>query len=182
MDVTFILDLSGSVDTIYDISLSFINQVIYGLPFQNGRVRVALISYSDSAKIEFYLDDNQSKQEVLNALSFRKAGRKTNTQEAINRAYSNVFTSNRGDRSGAQNVAIVVTDGRSNVNQANTVAEANMARQRNIEMYVAAITDHADMGEVNGIANDPDSTHVVRLRNDGEVSSAAATILDRLCA
>lgn len=182
MDVTFILDLSGSVDTIYDISVSFINEVVYGLPFQMGRVRVALVSFSDSARVEFYLDKYQNKREILNALSFRAAGGRTNTQEAINKAYNSVFSSGRGDRNGAQNIAIVITDGRSNVNQGNTIPEADRARQRGVEMYVAAVTDQADMGEVNAIANDPDSTHVVRLRNKNEVNSAASSLLDRLCA
>lgn len=182
MDVTFILDLSGSVDTIYDISVSFINEVVYGLPFQMGRAHVALVSFSDSARVEFYLDKYQNKREILNALSFRAAGGRTNTQEAINKAYNSVFSSSRGDRNGAQNIAIVITDGRSNVNQGNTIPEADRARQRDVEMYVAAVTDQADMGEVNAIANDPDSTHVVRLRNKNDVNSAASSLLDRLCA
>ena len=181
MDVTFILDLSGSVDTIYDLSVSFIAEVVNGLPFQMGRVRVALISFSTTAKIEFYLNKYQSKQEVLNALSFRAAGGKTNTQQAINRAYNDVFTSGRGDRSGVDNIAIVVTDGRSNVNQGNTKTEAEHAQQNNVKMYVAAVTDRANMVEVNDIASDPDSTHVVKVRNNNEVRGAAKQLLDQLC-
>ena len=182
MDIAFILDLSGSVDTIYDLSVSFISEVVNGLPFQMGRVRVALISFSDNAKVEFYLNKYQSKQEVLNALSFRAAGGKTNTQQAINKAYNDVFSSGRGDRSGVQNIAIVVTDGKSNVNSVNTRTEADNARKRNVEMYVAAVTTRANKGEVNAIASDPDSTHVVYVENNNKVSEAAKTLLRQLCA
>ena len=181
MDLVFILDLSGSLGDIYDISLNFMYTVIFGLPVRSGRARVALISYADSARVEFHLNRYQSKQEILNALSFRAVGARTNTQEAINKAYNNVFISNRGDRGGVRNIAIVITDGRSNVNQGNTLREANRARQRNIEIFVAATTYKADMGEVNGIANDPDNTHVVRLRTKGESESSANQLLDRLC-
>jgi len=147
-----------------------------------GRVRVALISFSDNAKVEFYLNKYQSKQEVLNALSFRAAGGKTNTQQAINKAYNDVFSSGRGDRSGVQNIAIVVTDGKSNVNSVNTRTEADNARKRNVEMYVAAVTTRANKGEVNAIASDPDSTHVVYVENNNKVSEAAKTLLRQLCA
>ena len=59
--------------------------------------------------------------------------------------------------------------------------EADRARQKNIEMYVAAVSDKVNMGEVNGIANDPDNTHVVRVRSQNDVQNAANQLLDRLC-
>ncbi|KAI0210897.1 Collagen alpha-5(VI) chain [Lamellibrachia satsuma] len=151
MDVTFILDVSGSADTVYSISVNFINSVIYGLPVSGDGARVAFVSYSDSAK------------------------------EAINRAYNRVFSSGRGDRNDVRNIAIVVSDGNSNVNKGNTVREADRAREKNIEMYVAAVSNTVNMGEVNGIANDPDSTHVVRVRSQNDVKNAANQLLDRLC-
>jgi len=181
MDVTFILDMSGSVDTVYNSSINLIKHVIYGLPVRADRARVALVSYSDSAKVEFYLNTYRSKQEILNALSFRSAGGKTNTQEAIRKAYNDVYSSGRGDRAGVKNIAIVVSDGNSNINSDNTATEARVARQRHIEVYVAAVSDSVNMGEVNDIANDPDSTHVVRIRGQNDVQNAAKQLLDRMC-
>ena len=181
MDLVFILDLSGSLSNLYDLSIEFMTTVIYGLPMHAGRARIALITYANSAKVEFYLNTYQSKQEVLNALSFRAAGRKTNTQEAINRAYSDVFSSGRGDRSGVDNIAIIITDGKSNGNTKDTVNAANRARQNHIEVFVAATSNRANMGEVQGIANDPDNSHVVSLNSKGEAQSAANRILNQLC-
>ena len=181
MDVAFILDMSGSVDTVYNSSINFIKHVIYGLPVRADRARVALVSYSNNAKVEFHLNTYRSKQGILNALSFRAAGGKTNTQEAIRMTYNEIFSSGRGDRSGVDNIAIVVSDGNSNVRSERTQDEAKVARQRHIEMYVAAVSDSVNMGEVNGMASDPDSTHVVRVRGQNDVENAARQVLDRIC-
>jgi len=181
MDLVFILDLSGSLSSLYDISIEFMTNVIYGLPMRSGRARIALITYANSAKVEFYLNTYTSKQEILNALSFRASGIKSNTQEAINKAYNDVFSYGRGDRSGVKNIAIVITDGRSNGNPSDTVQAADRARKRNIEMYVAATSNNVNMGEVQGIANDPDNSHVVSLNSKGEAQSAASSILNQLC-
>ena len=46
---------------------------------------------------------------------------------------------------------------------------------------MAAIGSNPDMGEVNGIASDPDSSHVVRINDASEVESAAETLAAALC-
>ena len=50
-----------------------------------------------------------------------------------------------------------------------------------IDVHVAAITAAPDMGEVNEIASDPDSTHVVLVPDVSSVPRAAGQLLDRLC-
>ena len=49
MDIAFVLDLSGSMDIVYDIIIAFTKEVMYGLPYTFGRVRAALVSYEDTA-------------------------------------------------------------------------------------------------------------------------------------
>ena len=53
----------------------------------------------------------QSKEEVLSAVAFRRAGGRTNTQAALT-LMTSAFAPTSGDRVGADNIAIVVTDGR----------------------------------------------------------------------
>ena len=71
MDVTFVLDFSGSLDQVSDIVIAFARAVVQGLPFNLGRARVAVISYHDDATLHFDLNEYSLKEEVLNALSFR---------------------------------------------------------------------------------------------------------------
>ena len=71
MDVAFVLDFSGSLDDVLNVTVAFTRHVVQGLPFSFGRTRVSVISYSDTATLHFDLSEYQTKREVLNALSFR---------------------------------------------------------------------------------------------------------------
>ena len=64
IDVLFIIDLSGSVDQVYDISVNFVNEVVYGMEFRFDTARAALVTFSDDSAVQFYLDTYQ----VSNAL------------------------------------------------------------------------------------------------------------------
>lgn len=181
MDVVLMLDVSGSTEEVQNIILAFATRVVYGLPLQFDRSRVAVIYYSDDAVVHYYLDTYQSKQGALNAMVLRSAGGKTNTQDAITNAYQKVFVPSRGDRNGAENIGIVVSDGKSNINRGNTLPSAAEAKRRGIELYSVAVGDSPDMGEIDGMASDPNSEHVVRLRGRDEVEEAADNLLNTLC-
>ena len=62
-----------------------------------------------------------------------------------------------------------------------TVANANRAKAQGIDIYTVAIGDNPDMGEMNGIASDPDSQYMVRLATSDEVPRAADDLLTLLC-
>lgn len=132
MDVALVLDLSGSMDMVQELVIEFARQIIQRLPISQGRARVGLVSYADTATVNFFLNKYNSREGILNAVAFREAGGRTNTQEAIRRAYSEVFTASNGDRNGVDNIMIVVTDGGSNIQQENTAREAATAKQQGI--------------------------------------------------
>jgi len=107
---------------------------------------------------------------------------KTNTQDALRKLYESVFTVSGGDRSGIKDVAIVVSDGNSNVESGRTLSEAGEARRRGVELFAVAVGQQSNMAEMAGIATDPDSTHLLSMRTENEVESTARTLLDWLCA
>jgi len=106
---------------------------------------------------------------------------KTNTQDALRLTYESVFTPSRGDRSGVRNVAVVVSDGNSNVDSDRTIPEADAARQRGIELFAVAVGDRSNAAEMADIASDPDSEHLLRMRSESELTSTASRLLDLLC-
>jgi len=106
---------------------------------------------------------------------------RTNTQDALRLTYQSVFTANRGDRQGVRNVAIVISDGNSNVDSDRTIPEADVARQRRIELYAVAVGRRSNVAEMAGIASDPDSTHLLSMRSENELTSTATRLLDSLC-
>ena len=102
-------------------------------------------------------------------------------QAALSTSRNDVFSSRNGARSGVDNIAIIISDGDSNVNNGNTIPEANQMRNQGIRVFSLATGDSPDMAEMNGIANDPDSEYVYRVRNSGEVDSVVGRLLDYLC-
>ncbi|CAD5110740.1 DgyrCDS110 [Dimorphilus gyrociliatus] len=185
-DVTFIVDVSGSVDNLFNVTRNIIKRVIHGLPMQNGRFRFAMVSYSDRAEVNFYLNTYDNKLGPLYSLAWSTTGGRTNAAESIRLAYNNVFNGGRGDRGGSDNVAIIFTDAKSNVNAGNTRNEARNMRQRNIEVFVVALDDPqkqsvANMNEANEMASDPDSSHVYRVRRENEVNQAADQLISWIC-
>ena len=53
---------------------------------------------------------------MLNAVAYLAEMGKTNTAGALSLVGSDMLTSVRGDRAGVNNVVIIMTDGRSNIN------------------------------------------------------------------
>lgn len=175
------MDVSGSLEDEYDLIVEFTFQVIEGLPVDSGSARVGIVSFSDNPIVCAYLDSYASREQLSNALAFRFGGGRTNTQSAIRLAYETVFNAARGDRPTVPNVAVVVTDGYSNIQPENTVPEANSARQRNIEMYAVAMGTNINMTEINGIASSNVIDHVTYVTNSTDVAGAVSTLLGWLC-
>ena len=63
----------------------------------------------------------------------------TNTADAIELMRTELYTADNGDRYGVPNVAIIVTDGVSNINSRLTIPEARQARAEGIHIYTVGI-------------------------------------------
>ena len=63
----------------------------------------------------------------------------------------------------------------------NTGPNAETAKNRGIELFGVGIGASIDIGEINNIASDPDSEHVVRVDDVNQVEAAADNLLDILC-
>lgn len=127
MDVVFVVDGSGSIrdanptDNSYDnwsLLLDFVSGIVQGLPFENGRIRFGLVLFSDEGRVVFSLGDYlytgpDSERMLLGAVSeVPFPGANTNTSGGLLVARTQ-FSGTGGDRPDAQNVAIVITDGKS---------------------------------------------------------------------
>ncbi|ELU15429.1 hypothetical protein CAPTEDRAFT_157837 [Capitella teleta] len=181
MDVAFLLDFSGDLGSIYDSILDTTAEIVFGLPIGSDRARVANLYLVKSAAIDFYLDTYERKSSILNALSYKTAGT-SNNFDFIKMMYENVFVSSRGDRPGINNVGILVTDGQTNGNSAKLIQRANEAKALGIEMYVVAVGENVNMAEINGVASNPTSEHVIIMDSIDSPENVANQVLDQLCA
>merc|ERR1739848_757300 len=56
MDVSFVLDASGSIDNAFDMSMKLAKRIVEGLNFAGSRTRVAMLTYSDYPQVRFHLN------------------------------------------------------------------------------------------------------------------------------
>ena len=146
---------SGGVDN-WSRLLNAMNILIDFFNIGPNDVQVGVIQFSTTAQLVFDLRRYQDKGSLRTAInSIQPTQGITNTQEALRILRTEGFTSGRGDRAGARNVAIVITDGVSNVNPENTLPEAERAQAANIDIFSIGITDDIDIKEIQGISSRP---------------------------
>ena len=181
LDVSFILDLSGSVYSVYALGMELIRKIIFGLEFRFDRSRAAFVLYSNDAYVRFHLDTYQDKRDILEALSFSNIGGRTNTQDALRLTAEDIFLSDNGDRSDVPNIVILVTDGESNIQQDLTISRAQNLKSSGTDIYVVAAGNRVFMEEVNAMATDANDVFVHRVFNTDDVITQANEILNSLC-
>lgn len=180
-DIAFVLDFSGSVEDVYTRTIAFVRRVVYGLEFRFDTARVAVVTFSTDAQISFTLERYHEKEDILNALAFRRTGGRTNTAAALRLVRESVFDRDAGDRRSVSNKVILLTDGGSNVDSHTTVPEADQLKDDGAEIHVVAIGDKVDIGEINDIASGSAEPFVIRVQDDGEIDREADVLLEAFC-
>ncbi|KAH9490803.1 Collagen alpha-4(VI) chain [Bulinus truncatus] len=156
LDLVFVLDVSSSLtEPNFDLMKGFVKYFLFNADIDGGNVRVGVVIYSDADYVQFQLNNYSKKAYVLDAIDgipYRYGSR--NTADALRTMRSVMFTLENGDRPGVDNVAVVVTDGVSNINSTRTVPEAEQARAEGIHIYAIGI-GLTDAKELDGIASKP---------------------------
>ena len=162
IDIIFVLDSSGSEQSQrFQIIQQVVVDVIQQLEISFDRTRVGLVYFSDLAILDFNLLAFPVKQDLIEAIKrVPYIGGKTNTADAISLLYTNAFTQANGDRQEAPNIAIIFTDGGSNINRNETIYEGVQAKIRGTRLMVAGIGDYVNLQEVTQIGSDPVNRNV----------------------
>lgn len=152
MDLVFIIDSSTSVSDInFSKMLKFVADLVEDADTLSGNVRVGVLTYSTSTHTHITLDNQLSKEELLETIvNIPYVQGSTNTADALLTLRTKMFNA-QGDRPNVRNVAVLITDGISNRNSQNTIPEANNARRQGIEIFAVGIT-LTDTREIEGIA------------------------------
>jgi len=115
-DIVFVVDESGSIgSTNFDLTKSFLSQLIGRLDIDSGNTRVGLVTYASNVGSGFNLSDYNtvaSMQSAISSLTYSSGG--TNTATALAYVRTTMLTAAAGDRSNVPNVVVVLTDGHSN--------------------------------------------------------------------
>ena len=153
-DVVFVIDTSTSIGSRrFELIREFTANVTTALIETSPRSAVGVISFSTTARVEFNLQAHTSLSALLSAIAglpYRKGI--TRTDRALRLLASTAKDGQLGLRNGSTNIAIFITDGRSN-NQMLTVLAADELNSLNIfDVYAVGIRG-ADMTELQTIAS-----------------------------
>lgn len=179
-DVVFVLDDSGSVGTAnFKLQLDFAKAVINQLPVGPYEAQVAMMAFSSHPQVEWYLNSFGTQAEIINAIpKVRYLGGVTRTGDALEAVRNQMFQYAHGDRSSADNVVIVLTDGNSN-DKSDTIHEANNLHRVSHDVISIVVGSGVDLNELNAIATD--QHHVFDVRRYGDLNTLIPQVLDLVC-
>jgi von Willebrand factor type A domain len=79
--------MAGTIDDgdVYADIVTFVQAVAIGFNVRDGLVRVGVVTYDTSPRVEFYLSDYASRSDwLMNAITFNRYYGSSNTQAALN--------------------------------------------------------------------------------------------------
>ena len=182
VDLVFVLDASTSVtENNFLVMKDFIKDFLFIADVDSGNARVGVIIYSTEDHVQFNLNTYRNKVALFQAIDYipYRYG-STNTADALNTMRTQMYTAANGDRPGVPNVAIVITDGVSNINSRRTIPEAEQARAEGIHIYAIGI-GLTDTTELDGIASQPASENSFAVQEFSELRNLRDTLFSAFC-
>lgn len=179
-DVVFILDSSASLGAKNWWRVKqFAIDVTRGFTIAPDRTRVGLVSFSKEANAVFQLGEYNSADSVEEAIwASPWIAQNTNTKDALIRAQG-IF--NKTGRSSVKHIAVLLTDGISNVGKEFTIPQAEELHASGIEIFSLGIGD-VDEEEVTGIASLKKDEHAFAIEDFTALIEITSKIVSSTCA
>lgn len=183
MDITFLIDASGSVGTAnFNIEKEFVRNVLRELNFEFRAICAVVIAYSDLAEIAVTFDQSSNFKNFDKALDLIKyVGRTSRIDKALCKANSVIFNYKRGMRRNVAKIIVLVTDGRqSSAPDALPLREAAFSlRRKGIGVLAVGVGEGIDMTELKEIT----SSHslVTRVRTFDQLLAATKQVSEKVC-
>lgn len=144
--------------------------------------RVAAIRFSNDATVMFHLDTYNTSLDVGRALrSIQIIASTTNTAGALRLMMTDVLTPRWGDRPDVHNVAILITDGQSNVNEWDTIPAAQAARSAGVRLFVIGVTGEINVAELEAMSSLPLADHFFNRTSYALVPTLVSQLIWSVC-
>lgn len=190
-DIMFLLDASGSIEANNNAKLplsnwffmkKFFTDLTKKLNVASSATRIGLIKFSHIAMLEFYMDEYTDVDKLVDRISSVDIiGSETNTSGALRLMNDQAFQPQHGDRPDVHNVAIVMTDGQSNVNVSGTVPEAKRAKELGVRMFVIGLTENVNSDELRAMSSHPIDQHYFTRSSYSLVQSVVSNLVWNVC-
>lgn len=157
MDILFLMDGSYSVGKgSFERSKHYAIKLCQALDIRPDKVRVGVIQFGSSPRLEFALDSYTSKQELKkHMMKISHRGGATQTGLALKYVLRKGFPGGRNSSTAAQ-IAVLLTDGRS---QGNTVQAAAQLKETGVVLFAVGIR-YPKWEELHALASEPMESHV----------------------
>ncbi|ELT92983.1 hypothetical protein CAPTEDRAFT_220507 [Capitella teleta] len=181
-DIAFVIDSSGSVrEENFQKMKDFVNIMIDNLNVDEEQSNVAVVTFSDVAKVRLNLNEYNTRQELKDAIDAIPYDRgTTNTADALRILRNDVFIESNGDVPALKNIAIVLTDGGSNKFE-DTLEEARLTRQAGINVISVGVSNWVNMIELKEMATDPDDLNVFNIESFDVITRIKSDLKAILC-
>lgn len=157
IDLVFIVDASGSIRLErFPMVLAFFTSIVDQVELAPSKTRIGAISFSDTSYVDFNLNSYTNKGDVISAIKrITFLGGKTDIASALQMLTNTMYLPANGGRSNAQRVAILFTDGDSNIDSQDTIPYAVNARNAQIFIIVVGLGTDVVLVELRSIASRP---------------------------
>uniref|UniRef100_A0A671KQA9 Si:ch211-62a1.3 n=1 Tax=Sinocyclocheilus anshuiensis TaxID=1608454 RepID=A0A671KQA9_9TELE len=180
-DIAFIVDQSSNIRSKnFQLLSYFLKNTIRGLDVGEGKIKIAVVLYSDFPRADVFFNTFNDKTDILRYISSIPHGRgKTYTGAALKFAKEHVFTKARGSRRDqhVQQVAVVITDGKSTDN---VVSAAAALRRSGVTVFALGIKD-TDEDDLREIASYPHKKFVFSVEGFDKLHSLSNILTKTLC-
>ncbi|XP_076743570.1 integrin alpha-M isoform X2 [Maylandia zebra] len=182
-DIAFLLDGSGSVySEDFQTMKTFVKNLVRS--FLSSDTKFSVSQFSTSSKVHYYFDNFFSSGSwESNIDRIKQLDQATYTAEAIKHVVQNVFTPQRGSRSNAKKVLIVITDGESHDSHRLPYV-ARLAESKKIVRFAIgvgnAFNKPAAEQELKTIASSPSDKHVFQVRDFNALEIIRQNLQDKI--
>ena len=92
-----------------------------------------------------------------------------------------MFTAQRGDRPDVPNIAIVVTDGISNINAQRTIPEAQSAKDSGVHIFAIGVGLSGNTFELDAMASEPVEDNRFSVQQFDRLADIGTRLFDGVC-
>ena len=183
VDLAFVLDSSSSVGLEdFRKMLNFVVSVLAHADIDSGALRLAVMTFSSEPKVIFHLNRFRHKSAALDAIrNIPYIKGSANLADALRTLRTEVYNSANGDRLEVPNVALIFTDGISNLNSERTIPEAVSTHASGVHLFVLGVGMNADFPEIHAVATPPPEDNLYLSDSFDDLGRIRSSMFAKIC-
>ncbi len=188
LDLALLVDTSGSIEDADPANIVRIANFLVSITraVDLDEVHIALVTFGNHAKVEFYLNTFSTEREYVTAIkNYTYDGGWTRTRAALGVVRDQVFVPEHGDREGVPNIILLITDGNPTDSGPELTQEAAQLKDEyGVKVLIVAVsTFHMPFDEevAEILASRPIEEHFFEVEDYNSLSARLNEIIQQTC-